>query len=53
MRMALLTRFTMRIVIAAVTARTRLHPVRPREETAWLVATALLPSRLGAVVRAP
>jgi cytochrome P450 len=46
-----LARFTMRTVITAVTARTRLRPARPRGETAWLAGTALLPSRLGTVIR--
>jgi hypothetical protein len=43
----------MRTVITAVAARTRLRPARPQEETAWLAGTALLPSRLGAVIREP
>lgn len=48
-----LARLTMRTVITAVTARTRLRPARPREETAWLAGTALLPGRGGAVIREP
>jgi cytochrome P450 len=48
-----LARLTMSTVIAAVTERTRLRPARPREETAWLTGTALLPSRLGSVICEP
>ena len=48
-----LARAILSTVIAAVTERTRLRPARPREETAWLLGTALLPSRLGSVVCEP
>jgi cytochrome P450 len=48
-----LARATLSTVIAAVAGHTRLRPARPREETAWLLGTALVPSRRGSVVCEP
>lgn len=48
-----LARFTIRTVITAVARQARLRPARTGGETAWLAGTALIPGRLGTVIRDP